>query len=122
MLTTCSESFRRPNTASSTPPPPNILFIYSDDHATAAIGPYANSAVALHSPTPYIDALAAASLRFDCVYCTNFIYAPARAVVLMGKHSHLNGLRDLGYVFDGSQVTIPKPIRERSYQTAMFGK
>ena len=31
---------------------------------------------------------------FDRCFCTNGICAPSRAVILTGKHSHLNGVRD----------------------------
>ena len=88
--------------------PPNILFIYSDDHATAAVGCYDNSVVAGHAQTPHIDALARDGIRFDRAFCTNGICAPARAVVLTGKHSHLNGVPDNGASFDGSQRDLPQ--------------
>ncbi|MFT5079871.1 MAG: arylsulfatase A-like enzyme, partial [Planctomycetota bacterium] len=101
---------------------PNIVFIYSDDHATAAIGTYQNSVVASFAETPNIDSLAAAGLRFDRAFCTNGICAPARAVVLTGKHSHVNGVTNNGSVFDGSQETFPKLLRDGGYQTALIGK
>jgi arylsulfatase A-like enzyme len=101
---------------------PNILFIYSDDHATAAVGCYENSVVAGHARTPNIDALARDGVRFDRAFCTNGICAPARAVVLTGKHSHINGVPDNGASFDGSQQTFPKILRESGYQTALIGK
>ncbi len=103
-------------------PRPNIVFIYSDDHATAAIGTYANSVVAPFAKTPHIDSLAAQGMRFDRAFCTNGICAPARAVVLTGKHSNLNGVLDNGSLFDGSQVTFPKLLRDAGYQTALIGK
>ena len=101
---------------------PNIVFIYSDDHATAAIGTYQNSVVASFAETPNIDSLAAAGMRFDSAFCTNGICAPARAVVLTGKHSNMNGVLDNGSVFDGSQETFPKLLRKGGYQTALIGK
>jgi len=101
---------------------PNILFIYSDDHATAAIGTYANSVVSEYAHTPNIDALASGGLRFDRAFCTNSICAPARAVVLTGLHSHLNGVPDNNTSFDGSQSTFPKLLRASGYQTALIGK
>jgi len=101
---------------------PNIVFIYSDDHATAAIGTYQNSVVASYAETPNIDSLASAGMRFDSAFCTNGICAPARAVVLTGKHSNVNGVTDNGSIFDGSQVTFPKLLRDGGYQTALIGK
>jgi arylsulfatase A-like enzyme len=97
---------------------PNIVIIYADDHATAAIGAYG----AAHAPTPNLDRLASQGVLFESAFCTNGICAPARAVVLTGKHSHLNGVRDNGDKFDGSQATFPTLLQAAGYQTALFGK
>jgi arylsulfatase A-like enzyme len=97
---------------------PNILFVYSDDHATAAVGAYGSSV----ARTPSIDRLAAEGLVFDAAFCTNAICAPARAVVLTGRHSHRNGVVDNSAVFDGGQVTFPKLLQRAGYQTALIGK
>jgi arylsulfatase A-like enzyme len=108
-----------PDPVSSSPPPrPNILFLYSDDHAAAAVGAYGSDA----ARTPNLDRLAAEGLLFENAFCTNALCAPARAVVLTGKHSHRNGLRDNGDRFDGSQWTFPKALAEAGYQTAIVGK
>ncbi|MDP6839138.1 MAG: sulfatase [Planctomycetota bacterium] len=97
---------------------PNIIFIYSDDHAAAAVGAYGSSA----ARTPNLDRLAAEGLLFENAFCTNALCAPARAVVLTGKHSHRNGLMDNGDRFDGAQWTFPKALGEAGYQTALLGK
>ena len=70
--------------------PWNIVLLFSDDHAYQAIGAYGNSMV----PTPHIDRLAHEGMRFDQCLVTNSICAPSRAVVLTGKHSHVNGVID----------------------------
>jgi len=105
------------------PASPNIIFIYSDDHANAAIGAY-DSWLGDAVKTPNIDRLAQEGLRFDRAFCTNSICGPARAVVLTGKHSHLNGVRDNapGTVFDPASDTFPKRLQANGYQTAMIGK
>ena len=97
---------------------PNIVFIISDDHAYQAIGAYGS----VLNETPNIDRLADAGMRFDRAYVSNSICSPARAVILTGKHSHLNGVRDNRHVFDGSQQTFPKLLQQAGYQTAVFGK
>ena len=61
-------------------------------------------------------------MRFDRAFVTNSICAPSRAVVLTGKHSHLNGQLTNGETFDGSQQTFPKLLQKAGYQTALFGK
>lgn len=98
--------------------PPNIVFIFSDDHAIQAIGAYGSRI----NETPRLDQLARQGMVFDRSYCTNSICGPSRASILSGKHSHLNGFMRNGDRFDGSQVTFPKLLRGVGYQTAMIGK
>ncbi len=102
---------------------PNILFIFTDDHASHAIGAYGGW-LASHAPTPNLDRLAREGMLFRNCFVTNSICGPSRAVILTGKHSHLNGFPDNrgSTVFDGSQVTFPKLLRNAGYATAMIGK
>ncbi len=97
---------------------PNILFIMSDDHASQAISCYGSPLI----QTPNIDRIAREGIRFDQSFVTNSICAPSRAVMLTGKYSHLNGLRDNRDVFDGAQATFPKMLRQAGYFTAVVGK
>ncbi|MCG8587221.1 MAG: sulfatase-like hydrolase/transferase, partial [Pirellulales bacterium] len=100
---------------------PNILFIFTDDHAPHAIGAYGGWLKSVN-PTPNIDKLASQGMLFKNSFCTNSICGPSRAVILTGKHSHLNGFRRNGDRFDGSQQTFPKLLQKAGYQTAMIGK
>ena len=77
---------------------PNILFIFSDDHAPHAIGAY-NGWLKSVDPTPNIDKLAAQGTLFENSFCTNSICGPSRAVILSGKHSHKNGFMNNGNSF-----------------------
>lgn len=97
---------------------PNILFIMTDDHASHAMSCYGSKI----NKTPNLDRIAKEGVRFDNAFCTNSICAPCRAVILTGKHSHMNGLIDNGKRFDGSQQTFPKLLQKAGYQTAMVGK
>ncbi len=97
---------------------PNILFIFTDDHATQSISAYGSKI----NKTPNLDRLAAEGMLFSRCLVTNSICAPSRAVVLTGKHSHLNGQRTNGDRFDGSQQTAPKLLQAAGYQTAIVGK
>lgn len=97
---------------------PNILFIMSDDHAYQAVSCYGHDLNA----TPNIDRIANEGVMFNHSFVTNSICAPCRAVLLTGKYSHINGLRDNSTTFDGSQQTFPKLLQEAGYQTAMIGK
>ncbi len=97
---------------------PNIIFVMSDDHAAHAISAYGSQI----NETPNIDRLANEGARFDNCFCTNSICAPSRAVILTGRHSHLNGVLTLADDLDGRQETMPKLLQESGYQTAIFGK
>lgn len=100
---------------------PNIVFIMADDHAAQAISAYGHPVSQL-APTPHIDRIARNGALFHHNYCTNSICGPSRAVILTGKHSHMNGFRMNGETFDGSQLTLPKFLQEAGYKTALFGK
>ncbi|HEV8060594.1 MAG TPA: sulfatase-like hydrolase/transferase, partial [Gemmataceae bacterium] len=66
---------------------PNIVFIFSDDHAYQAVSAYGYGL----NQTPHIDRLAKEGMRFDRCLVPNSICGPSRATVLTGKYSHLNG-------------------------------
>ena len=100
---------------------PNILFIFTDDHALNAISAYGGP-LAKIAPTPHLDRIAKEGMMFNHCLVTNSICAPSRAVVLTGKHSHLNGQLTNKNVFDGSQQTVPKLLKKEGYQTAIVGK
>lgn len=102
----------------ATAPRPNILFVFTDDHASHAISAYGSRI----NETPNLDRLAREGTLFRNAFCTNSICAPSRAVVLTGKHSHVNGVITNAEVFDGTQQTFPKLLREAGYQTALIGK
>jgi arylsulfatase A-like enzyme len=97
---------------------PNIIFIMSDDHAYQAISAYTDHLIR----TPNIDKLAEQGMMFTNASVTNSICAPSRAVILTGKHSHLNGKIDNRFPFDTTQMTFPQLLHDAGYQTAMFGK
>ena len=101
---------------------PNIVFIFSDDHALDAISAYGGPLKDL-APTPNIDRLASQGALFTRSYCCNSICGPSRAAILTGKHSHVNGFLDNDQsTFDGAQATFPKLLRASGYQTALIGK
>jgi len=111
----------RPSPAAAEAARPNIVFIFSDDHAYQAISAYGDR-LAKAAPTPNLDRIAREGMLFRGACVTNSICAPSRAVVLTGKHSHLNGKIDNRGAFDGSQPTAPKHLQAAGYATAIFGK
>jgi arylsulfatase A-like enzyme len=97
---------------------PNILFIMADDHALRAIGAYGSKLV----KTPNIDRIAKEGALLQRAYVTNSVCSPSRAVILTGKYSHINGMKDNGTYFNGAQQTLPKILQQYGYQTAIVGK
>jgi arylsulfatase A-like enzyme len=109
-----------PTPARSTPPP-NILFIFSDDHAYQAVSAYKEGRKLIE--TPHIDRLAKEGMLFQRCVVPNSICGPSRAVVLTGKYNHINGfLNNSNSRFDGAQQTFPKLLKAAGYETAIVGK
>ena len=102
---------------------PNIVFIFSDDHATNAISAYGGLFKDL-APTPNIDRIATEGAILKNVLCTNAICGPSRASILTGTYSHVNGYYKnyKGGVFNNQQWTYPQALQEAGYQTALVGK
>jgi N-acetylglucosamine-6-sulfatase len=100
---------------------PNILFLFSDDHAVKAISAYGGP-LADVAPTPNIDRLAREGAVFLNSFCGNSICGPSRATILTGKHSHKNGFMRNGNQFDPSQWTVAKALQKGGYTTAVIGK
>ena len=97
---------------------PNIIFVFTDDHAAHAISAYGSRI----NQTPNIDRLAREGMIFRNVFVTNAICGPSRAVIQTGKHSHVNGFIDHSSRFDSTQVTFPRLLQQAGYQTAIVGK
>ena len=100
---------------------PNILFVFTDDHAPHAIGAY-DGWLKDVNPTPNIDSIARQGMLFRNSFCTNSICGPSRAVIQTGKHSHKNGFMNNGDKFNWAQQTFPKLLQKAGYETAIYGK
>jgi arylsulfatase A-like enzyme len=101
---------------------PNIVFVFSDDHATQAISAYGGPLAEI-APTPNLDRIAAEGMLFQRCMVTNSICGPSRATILTGKYSHKNGFfQNEKTRFDGSQQTFPKLLQKAGYETALIGK
>jgi arylsulfatase A-like enzyme len=96
---------------------PNILFIFTDDHAQHAISCYGSKV----NSTPHLDRLAAAGVRFTNSFVTNSICSPSRATLLTGQYSHRNGVPVFN-AFDGSRDHVAKHLQAAGYHTGMIGK
>jgi len=99
------------------PARPNILFIFTDDHAAHALSCYGSKV----NETPHLDRLAAGGARFTNSFVTNSICSPSRATLLTGQYSHKNGVPVFN-MFDGSRDTVAKRLQAAGYHTGMIGK
>ena len=103
----------------------------ADDHAWQAISAYNESRHLIQ--TPNIDRLANEGMRFDHCLVVDSLCGPARASIITGTYSHINGFYNnsddggrkdpnSGGCFEGSQITFPKLLQSAGYQTAVIGK
>jgi arylsulfatase A-like enzyme len=90
----------------------------TDDHCLRALSCYGSQM----NTTPHLDRIAQEGMMFKHCLCTNALCAPSRAVILTGKYSHINGVKDNHTRFDGSQPTFPKLLQKGGYKTALIGK
>ncbi|MDV5169532.1 sulfatase [Photobacterium rosenbergii] len=97
---------------------PNIVFIFSDDHANRAISAYGSDLI----QTPNIDRIANEGAIFENTFVGNSICQPSRASVMTGKHSHKNGVTDNTARWNPNQLAFPKLLENVGYDTALIGK
>src|SRR5690606_29092131 len=100
------------------PERPNILFIFTDDDAAHSVSCYG----AEINATPNLGPIAREGILCRDSFGTTSLGGPSRAVILTGKHSHVNGFMQNGNRCDGSQQTFPKLLQKAGYQTAVVGK
>ena len=97
---------------------PNILFVFTDDHASHAISAYGSQI----NQTPNIDRLAREGMLFRNAFVTNSICAPSRAAILTGQFGHLNGVPTNRETLDTAKLTFPTLLQQAGYQTVVIGK
>ncbi|MDH4057332.1 MAG: arylsulfatase [Cyclobacteriaceae bacterium] len=110
---------------------PNIIYIYADDLGYGELGCYGQEKI----KTPNLDRLAKEGIRFTQHYTGAPVCAPARAMLLTGKHSghsYIRGNYELGEFSDdmeGGQMplpeglfTLPEMLKNAGYATGMSGK
>ncbi len=101
-------------------PPRNVLFIGSDD-LNHAFSTYGNRVV----PTPNLDRIAAAGVRFDRAYCQFPLCSPSRSSMFTGLSPDATGVHDLQKHFREKvpgAVTLPQLFQKNGYFAARVGK
>ncbi len=110
---------------------PNIIYIYADDLGYGELGCYGQKKI----KTPNLDLMAVEGIRFTQHYAGAPVCAPARCMLLTGKHSghsYIRGNYELGGFEDdkeGGQMPLPegtftmaKMMKSAGYITGMIGK
>ncbi|QKZ14686.1 arylsulfatase [Spirosoma sp. KUDC1026] len=113
------------------PARPNIIYIYADDLGYGELGCYGQQKIR----TPNLDQIAREGMRFTQHYSSAPVCAPARCMLLTGKHaghSYIRGNYELGDFPDsleGGQMplypaafTIGRMLQQSGYKTACIGK
>jgi len=102
------------------PEHPNVLLIITDDQGYGDFGFTGNP----HIKTPYLDRLAAESIRFNNFYVSP-VSAPTRASLMTGRYSLRTGVRDTyngGAIMASSEITVAEILKKAGYATGHFGK
>lgn len=110
---------------------PNIIYIYADDLGYGELGCYGQQKI----KTPNLDRMAKEGIKFTQHYTGAPVCAPARAMLLTGKHGghvYIRGNYELGGYADSLEAgqmhlpeglyTLPKMLKNAGYVTGMSGK
>lgn len=100
---------------------PNIVCIFTDDHAFQTISAYGHPISKL-APTPNIDRLASRGMLFTHAFVENSICTPSRATLLTGLYSHQHGQTLLGNRMDNGKTWFVELLQKAGYKTSVFGK
>jgi arylsulfatase A-like enzyme len=110
---------------------PNIIYIYADDLGIGEIGAYGQKKI----KTPNLDKMSAEGMRFTQHYTGSPVCAPARCMLLTGRHgghAYIRGNYELGGFEDhqeGGQMPLPEGtntiahlLKKAGYHTGAIGK
>lgn len=102
---------------------PNIVLIYTDDLGYGDVSSYGTSAI----PTPNIDRLAKAGVRFTNAHATSATCTPSRFSLLTGKYAWRKegtGIApgDATLLIPVSTTTLPGLLQKAGYNTGVIGK
>ena len=99
------------------PRPPNILWVFGDQHRAQAMGHEGDP----NARTPRLDAMAAKGCRFVNAVSGNPWCAPFRGCLMTGLYSH-KAVRRTPEALDPELPVMTDTFNEGGYDTAYFGK
>lgn len=102
---------------------PNIVIIYADDIGYGDLSCYGYSKV----PTPNVDQLASASVRFTNAHCVAATSTPSRYSLLTGEYAWRKegtgiAAGDAAMIIRPERHTMPEMLKQAGYATAAVGK
>lgn len=115
--------FGLPTLALAAAPRPNIVIFYLDDMGWIQPGCYGGKL----APTPNIDAIAAAGIRFTDGYVSACICSPSRVGLMTGRYQARSGhdsntTRRAGSELSLQESTMAQDFKALGYTTAITGK
>ncbi|MFK8164246.1 MAG: sulfatase-like hydrolase/transferase, partial [Lewinella sp.] len=107
----------------STPDPPNIVIVFTDDQGYGDLGSYGGD----HVLTPSLDQLAAEGTRFTHFRVAQAVCSASRAALLTGCYPNRIGIRaalgpGAARGIRAEEVTLAEMLGAHGYHTAMVGK
>mgnify|MGYP002623694920 CR=1 FL=1 len=105
---------------------PNVVLILADDLGYGDVQCYNPERGKI--PTPHIDALAAAGMRFTDAHSSSGVCSPSRYTLLTGRYHWRTRLQSgiVGYLerplIAEDRLTLPGLLKRHGYQTACIGK
>ncbi len=97
---------------------PNILFLFSDQHAQRVAGCYGDGLGA----TPNIDRIAAKGMTFDSAYCASPICTPSRMSLLTGRWPFEQTCWTLQDTLASDLPTFAHALGAAGYRTILVGR
>ncbi|MDP6354578.1 MAG: choline-sulfatase [Planctomycetota bacterium] len=97
---------------------PNILLIVCDQMTPFLTGAYGHPVV----KTPNMDRLAREGVLFENAYSPCPVCAPARACMMSGTYTSVNGVFDNGAVLPSDMPTFAHYLTNAGYDTVLSGK
>lgn len=100
------------------PKPPNVIWFMPDQWRGQALGSMGDE----NARTPNLDAMAKAGLQFRNTIANTPVCCPARAMLLTGQYSHVNGMVANDLRLNENSISIAKVLRGAGYKTGFVGK
>ena len=101
---------------------PNIIIIYADDLGYGDVSSYGVGTL----ETPNIDKIANNGVRFTNGYASSATCSPSRYALMTGTYPFRNKkakiLTGANLIIDTLEMTIPKMLKTKGYETGIVGK